>query len=1144
MATIVRPAIALGLAFLLSVQTRPASAAETAPGVMVSGVDAGYEAARAGLRSGDVLSGWRQGNEHGTLDSPFDVAFVELERAPRGPVQLRGERDGEPLEVTLTWDEWALASRPRFSVVEKAIFVRAALLVRGARDPERDAAAFRELVEQTRTLPVGDRRTWLLKEIAGAQKSTGAQDDMASTFAEAHRVAGEAGRWQVESELFSIESSVWSEVGRPDRATVAAHEAVALHRRHGPLGLAGAQRLLALAELVRSGTVDAAEGRAAAQEALAVAESIAPGSAALSRTLEGLGLLLPTPAQQLAHLERALAIRDKGLETPATANLLYQIAHRVSFDQPQRRLAYARRMADIEERFEPETVNHGISLAALASALLYLGALEEAEPIERHALDIRERLMPESFQVADSLDRLGSIAMMRGDYIQAEAHYRRAVDIDERVAPDTVMLARKLQSLAQITRLTYEPAQAEVHARRALALFEKAGATSDIATCLTVLAGAAEDLGDDGRAEPLYRRALEITRAAGPESPLVSGIHQNLGELLSRAGRLDEAEALYRDALARAERGGDRGQGLAERKNALAIFLLGRRHYAGAEGYLRAALAYFERAAPGSGDEAEICQNLAVSLYHRGRKEEALALLQRATLAYDAQSRRIVRSPEARARFRASNARAYLDLERSLIELGRTEEAFQVSERARAWTLLTQMSERTLGPGTQTPAGLEKEKREADAEYDLWLARRASDDASTEAETQRGLETARRRRDDVRARIRAAAPRAAAFKDPVPLDVAGVRGVLDPGTLLLSYRLDDDTSHIYAVGPGPDDFAVKTVDGGTAAIREAVRAFRERIEARRTPMLQAALLEQSRELSRRLLAPVAALVGRAERLLIVPDGVLHLLPFAALADPNHEAGHRYLVEAKPIHVVSSATVYAALARPRDVPLTAAEIVGVGDPVYPGAKATLPPATNTSVKRGLRLSPLPWARRELEALRELSPRGATLWMAGDATETRAKSLGTGPRLIHFACHGFVDERFPLESGLALSMPSDPQRGDDNGLLQAWEVFENMRIDSDLVTLSACQTGLGKEMAGEGLLGLTWAFQYAGARSVLASLWEVNDASTAELMRAFYRALGTGAAKAEALRRAQLELLHRPATAPPYFWAAFALVGDGH
>jgi CHAT domain-containing protein len=189
--------------------------------------------------------------------------------------------------------------------------------------------------------------------------------------------------------------------------------------------------------------------------------------------------------------------------------------------------------------------------------------------------------------------------------------------------------------------------------------------------------------------------------------------------------------------------------------------------------------------------------------------------------------------------------------------------------------------------------------------------------------------------------------------------------------------------------------------------------------------------------------------------------------------------------------------------------------------------------------GLRLEPLPATRQEVESLRALRA-DARLFLGSDATEENAKAIGRDARFVHFACHGFLDAQSPLESGLALSIPA-AGAGRDNGFLQAWEVFESVRLDADLVTLSACDTGLGREAAGEGLVGLTWAFQYAGARSVLASLWEVGDASTADLMRRFYRHLAAGATKAEALRRAQAELRRRPATSSPYSWAAFTLVG---
>ncbi len=142
---------------------------------------------------------------------------------------------------------------------------------------------------------------------------------------------------------------------------------------------------------------------------------------------------------------------------------------------------------------------------------------------------------------------------------------------------------------------------------------------------------------------------------------------------------------------------------------------------------------------------------------------------------------------------------------------------------------------------------------------------------------------------------------------------------------------------------------------------------------------------------------------------------------------------------------------------------------------------------------------------------------------------------------------------MSSFVALTIPEDPER--DNGLLQVWEILERVRIDADLVVLSACESGLGQELGGEGLIGLTRAFQYAGARSVAASLWSVPDQTTAELMIRFYRHLRSGLPKAEALRAAQLELIRGPIevedkdgqkvwidASAPYYWAAFQLYGD--
>ena len=186
--------------------------------------------------------------------------------------------------------------------------------------------------------------------------------------------------------------------------------------------------------------------------------------------------------------------------------------------------------------------------------------------------------------------------------------------------------------------------------------------------------------------------------------------------------------------------------------------------------------------------------------------------------------------------------------------------------------------------------------------------------------------------------------------------------------------------------------------------------------------------------------------------------------------------------------------------------------------------------------------LPASRSEVQAISSLFP-GARVLLGGDATEEAVKSLAPQARRLHFACHGLLDERFPLNFGLAFSIPEHRKAGLDNGYLQAWEIFDELRLDADLVTLSACDSGLGQEMGGEGLVGLVRAFQFAGARSVLASLWGVSDESTADLMKRFYGYLRSGKTKDEALRAAQIDQIRKKTgESHPFHWAAFELFGD--
>ena len=464
--------------------------------------------------------------------------------------------------------------------------------------------------------------------------------------------------------------------------------------------------------------------------------------------------------------------------------------------------------------------------------------------------------------------------------------------------------------------------------------------------------------------------------------------------------------------------------------------------------------------------------------------------------------------------------------------------------RSRARSFLSLLAERDLRL-PDLPPELAVERKRLDFEYDrvqsqLARLRAGKDDAAIDDLTDK-LRDLRTRQQEITARLRRESPRSAALQAPQPLALAGARAALDPGTLLLEYAVGIEKSWLFVVesatasGPG---LSVFPIAAGEKSLRREVESLRRLL--RRPDSDRATLQARARRLYALLVRPAEGKIARAQRLLLSPDGPLHTLPFAVLA-----RGSRPLVEWKPLHSALSTTVYAELKRSRPASRNLQEeSLAAFAPLYPrsASDTAADPELRDVLQRGWSLGPLPSTRKEVESIATLYPQSHT-YLGRDATEERAKSIGPDSRLIHFACHGLLDERFPLNSALALTIPEHPIEGQDNGLLQAWEIFESVHLDADLVTLSACDTALGKEMGGEGLVGLTRAFQYAGARSVLASLWGVADDSTARFMERFYGYLHDGKTKDEALRAAQIDQIREKGGAShPFYWAAFELNGD--
>jgi CHAT domain-containing protein len=297
-------------------------------------------------------------------------------------------------------------------------------------------------------------------------------------------------------------------------------------------------------------------------------------------------------------------------------------------------------------------------------------------------------------------------------------------------------------------------------------------------------------------------------------------------------------------------------------------------------------------------------------------------------------------------------------------------------------------------------------------------------------------------------------------------------------------------------------------------------------------------------LSRMLLSPVAGRVAN-KRLLIVAEGMLQYLPFGALPDPDTGAP---LLLGHEIVTAPSASVVAVLRQETAGRKPAARTLAVlADPVFRADDVRISPdriSVRSGVDAGLpEYARLRFSRAEAEGIAQLAETGG-VFKALDfeaSRETAMKPELGEYRIVHFATHSLLDNQRPELSGVVLSLVDRSGRP-QNGFLRLYDIY-NLRLNADLVVLSACRTALGQDIKGEGLIGMTRGFLYAGAPRVLATLWEIDDRVTAEAMKKFYEGmLGRAERPAEALRAAQIALWKSKSQDAPYYWAAFNLEGE--
>lgn len=498
--------------------------------------------------------------------------------------------------------------------------------------------------------------------------------------------------------------------------------------------------------------------------------------------------------------------------------------------------------------------------------------------------------------------------------------------------------------------------------------------------------------------------------------------------------------------------------------------------------------------------------------------------------------------------------------------------AFQVTERGRARSLLDRLAEAQV----KIREGVDPGLLERETDLKRRLNRAAARQADLPANAKAALESAAKEIQDlnneyqqVEALIRTRSPKYAALMQPEPLTLAQVqRELLDRDTVLLEYALGEECSYLWAVSA--DSYRTFRLPGRSAIEKSALR-LRALLTAHETSPggttrerrlrireAESRYWTEAAALSEVLLGPVAAIIAN-KRLLIVTDGALDSLPFAALPVPKRStagAGVPLVVEHELVRLPSASSLGVLRSQNAGRKKPGKWLAVVADPVFEADDPRMPrqpqnPVASSPARGSGPAGPesnivyrrLPATRGEAEAITKLVP-------AGEATTALGFAANRGfvvnadlkeYRIVHFATHITAHYAQPELSGVALSK-FDRAGAPQEGLLRLHDIY-NLRLPVELVVLSGCESYLGKQVRGEGLLGIVRGFMYAGSNRVIASLWKVDDLATKELMERFYRSmLGKGEAPAAALRNAQVEMWQQPDWRSPYYWAAFLLQGE--
>ena len=839
-----------------------------------------------------------------------------------------------------------------------------------------------------------------------------------------------------------------------------------------------------------------------------------------------------------------------------------------------------------------------------AKTLNNIGLIYDARGEKRKALEFYNRSLPLLKEIKDrategiTLVNMGLVYDSLGEKQKALAYYHQALTL-LRASGEKASEAVTLNNLGFIYDSLGEKQNALDYFDQALPILRAMGDKRVEAVTLNNIGYVHDSLDDKKKALDYYKRALPVLRASGDRFKEAVTIN-NIGLVYNSLGQFQIALKYFTRALALRRTIGDRpGEAVTLGDAGVVYDALGQtqkalEHY---NNSLRLSREVEDRSV-----EASTLRRIAILEENRGNFSAARSRMENA-LAIIEDLRTRITSQDLRASYFASVHKHFetyiailMRMHRKDPDAGYDALALVTNERARGRSMLEMLTEAKadIREGVE-PLLLERAKllqnalrEKADRQARLLADRQSIQQVS---ELRKEIESLVGEYQQLEAEIRLESPRFAALTQPVPLSLKEIQQqVLDEDTLLLEYSLGDKKSYLWALTPttlksfelpsrAEIDTASKLVYSLLTARNQHVKfeTIKERTE--RIDKADRDYVQASERLSSMLLGPVAAQLGK-KRLLIVGDGVLDYVPFAALPSVTSKSSEAYqplMLEHEVVTLPSASTL--ALLRQEVARREPAKktIAVIADPVFDKEDARIKPGSDgkksetrtvlsahgtpsrdvseqssspardlTYTQEGPRIQRLPFTRQEAEAILALVPIGERMRAVDfEANRDAALNPELGKyRFIHFATHGVLNSQYPELSGLVLSLVNREGLEQD-GVLWAHEVF-NLHLPVEMVVLSGCRTGLGKAIRGEGLIGLTRGFMYAGAKRVVVSLWDISDEASAELMTQFYKGMfGKDRLRPpDALRAAQTAVMKDQRWQAPYYWAAFVIQGEAN